>query len=77
MQPKAAGAAPPAPPAPPPDGLKIGSHLRYHDHDGWVRGVLTSLDPVILDLEDETEIRTTLDILHAGLASHLIERQEQ
>jgi pyruvate ferredoxin oxidoreductase beta subunit len=74
IQHKAEGSAAPVSP---PDGLKIGSRIRYYDQVGWVRGVLTSLDPVILDLEDETEIRTTLDILHAGLAAHLIERQDQ
>jgi hypothetical protein len=36
--------------------------------------VIKSLEPVVLDFDDKSQIRTTLDVLKAGVAEHLIER---
>jgi hypothetical protein len=57
------------------EGLAVGSRIRLRDKSGWMPGVVSSLDPVVLSLEDESVIRTTFDVLVAGLAEGLIERQ--
>ena len=38
----------------------------------WVPGVVTSLEPAVLELDDGTEIRTTVKMLQNGLAEWLI-----
>jgi pyruvate/2-oxoacid:ferredoxin oxidoreductase beta subunit/NAD-dependent dihydropyrimidine dehydrogenase PreA subunit len=52
--------------------IKVGSRFKYKDGGEWVPGVVTSLEPAILELEDGTEIRTTLKVLQNGLAEGLI-----
>jgi hypothetical protein len=52
--------------------IKVGSRFKYKDGGQWVPGVVTSLEPAVLELEDGTEIRTTLKVLENGLAEGLI-----
>ena len=57
------------------DPFPVGTRIRYRDNGDWISGVVESLDPVILHFDDQTQIRTTLDVLQAGVAEHLIEPQ--
>jgi pyruvate/2-oxoacid:ferredoxin oxidoreductase beta subunit/NAD-dependent dihydropyrimidine dehydrogenase PreA subunit len=52
--------------------IKVGSRFKYKDGGAWVPGVVTSLEPAVLELEDGTELRTTLKVLENGLAEGLI-----
>jgi hypothetical protein len=57
--------------------LGIGNRIKYRDRQSsaWINGVVESLDPIVLSLDDETEIRTTADVLAAGMAEGIIVRQ--
>ncbi len=52
--------------------IKVGSRFKYKDGSQWVPGVVTLLEPAVLELEDGTELRTTLKMLQNGLAEGLI-----
>jgi pyruvate ferredoxin oxidoreductase beta subunit len=52
--------------------FKIGTRIKYHDGAAWIPGVVESVDPAVLALEDESEIRTSLEVLLAGAAEGLI-----
>jgi hypothetical protein len=52
--------------------FKIGTRIKYHDGSAWIPGVVESVEPAVLVLEDESEIRTNLDVLLAGVAEGLI-----
>ena len=41
-----------------------------HDRDDYIKDV--QLEPAVLELDDETVIRTSLDVLQAGAAEGLI-----
>jgi hypothetical protein len=49
--------------------------VKYNDGAGWISGVVTSLEPAVLKLEDNTVISTSLDVLLAGAAEGLIVQQ--
>ncbi len=84
--PKSAAAAKPAPKSAATNGnghavpkietpkvdFKIGTRIKYHDGSAWIPGVVESIDPAVLSLEDESEIRTSLEVLQAGAAEGLI-----
>jgi pyruvate/2-oxoacid:ferredoxin oxidoreductase beta subunit/Pyruvate/2-oxoacid:ferredoxin oxidoreductase delta subunit len=53
--------------------LKPGAKLRYNDGQAWIAGVLKSLEPAVITLDDRSEIRTTADIVRAGIAEGLIQ----
>ena len=57
--------------------LEIGAKIKYRDRQGdrWVTGVVESIDPPVLSLDDDTEIRTSPEILAAGMAEGIIVRQ--
>ena len=57
--------------------LEIGAKIKYRDRQGdrWVTGVVESIDPPVLSLDDDTEIRTSSEILAAGMAEGIIVRQ--
>ena len=55
--------------------LIVGSRIRYLDGTTWIGGVIKSLEPVVLQLEDNSQINTTRDVLACGFEEHLIERQ--
>jgi pyruvate/2-oxoacid:ferredoxin oxidoreductase beta subunit/NAD-dependent dihydropyrimidine dehydrogenase PreA subunit len=56
-------------------GFAVGTRLKYHDGQNWIEGVLASLDPAVIQLDDKSTIRTSLDLLEAGAAHGLIVRQ--
>ncbi|HZZ27537.1 MAG TPA: thiamine pyrophosphate-dependent enzyme [Pirellulales bacterium] len=58
-------------------GLAIGTKIKYRDRRAsvWVNGTVESLHPLVLSLDDDTEIRTTPEVLAAGLAEGIIVQQ--
>ena len=52
--------------------FRIGMKIKYHDGSAWVPGVVESIEPAVVALEDDTEIRTSLAVLEAGAAEGLI-----
>jgi pyruvate/2-oxoacid:ferredoxin oxidoreductase beta subunit len=55
--------------------LGVGSRIKYNDGGKWIGGVVESLEPVIVNLDDKSIIRTTREVLQNGLAEGLIVRQ--
>ena len=55
-----------------PDGFSPGTKIKYKDGSDWVTGRLASSDPVLLELDDETEIETTLVLLKKAVAEGLV-----
>ena len=60
----------------PSPGLDVGARIKYRaaEGGGWIDGVVESVDPALVSLSDGTEIRTTIDVLTAGVAEGLIVR---
>jgi hypothetical protein len=54
--------------------IDVGQAVRYHDGSAWIDGVVESLEPAVVSLDDGTEIRTTQNLLLAGLAEGVIAR---
>jgi pyruvate ferredoxin oxidoreductase beta subunit len=52
--------------------LSVGSRIKYKDGGSWVSGVIESLDPPVLALEDQSKIRTTKDIFSAAVAEGIV-----
>ena len=57
-----------------PEGFAPGVKIRYRENGDWLNGTLESVEPAVISLDDDTEIRTTLAILAAGVSEGLIER---
>jgi len=59
------------------EDVDVGARIKYRGRDGgnWIDGVIASLDPAVLSLNDGTEIRTTMEVLEAGLSEGIIVRQ--
>jgi pyruvate ferredoxin oxidoreductase beta subunit len=59
------------------NGLTIGTHIKYRDRDtaAWITGIIESLEPPVLSLDDDTEIRTTPIMLANALAEGIVVRQ--
>ncbi|MGE3775829.1 MAG: thiamine pyrophosphate-dependent enzyme, partial [Pirellulaceae bacterium] len=55
--------------------LPVGARIKYHDGATWVNGVVRSLQPVVLDLEDQTEIEISQDVLREALALGIVSTQ--
>jgi pyruvate ferredoxin oxidoreductase beta subunit len=53
----------------------VGMRIRYRDGQTWIGGVIASLQPAVIRLDDNTVIETTYEILQAGAAEGLIVRQ--
>jgi hypothetical protein len=53
----------------------VGTRIRYRDGQQWIGGVIASLEPAVIRLDDNTVIETTYDVLRAGAAEGLIVRQ--
>jgi hypothetical protein len=53
----------------------VGTRIKYNDGSAWVSGVVASVEPAVLKLDDNTVIQTSLDILLAGAAEGIIVRQ--
>jgi pyruvate ferredoxin oxidoreductase beta subunit len=68
-----AAAANPAPAAAKPNGdFAVGMRIKYNDGSAWITGVIESLEPAVVKLEDATIIRTSLDNLKEGAKAGLI-----
>jgi hypothetical protein len=52
----------------------VGTRLKYHDGSAWIAGVIESLEPAVVKLDDASVIRTTVDVLAAGAAEGIIVR---
>jgi hypothetical protein len=52
--------------------LSVGSRIKYKDGGGWTSGVIESLDPPVLALDDKSKIRTTADIFAAAVAEGIV-----
>jgi pyruvate ferredoxin oxidoreductase beta subunit len=55
-----------------PANLAVGTKLRYFDGAAWIGGHVASLKPVLLKLDDRTEIPATLETLEHAFAEQLI-----
>jgi pyruvate/2-oxoacid:ferredoxin oxidoreductase beta subunit/NAD-dependent dihydropyrimidine dehydrogenase PreA subunit len=53
----------------------IGARVRYQGNGDWVAGILKSLEPAVLVLDDQTQIRTTGQVLRAAISEGLIVRE--
>jgi hypothetical protein len=52
--------------------LAVGSRIKYKDGSSWVNGVIESLDPPVLALDDKSKIKTTKDIFTAAVAEGIV-----
>ena len=55
-------------------GWAIGTQIRYYDGKNWLRGILASLEPAVLNLDDTSSIQTTREILQEGITEGFIVR---
>ena len=69
---KAAAAKPAAAAAKPNGDFAVGMRIKYNDGSTWITGVIESLEPAVVKLEDSTVIRTSLDNLKEGAKAGLI-----
>ena len=51
-----------------------GMRIKYNDGSAWINGIIESLEPAVVRLDDESVIRTSVDVLAAGAAEGLIVR---
>jgi pyruvate/2-oxoacid:ferredoxin oxidoreductase beta subunit/NAD-dependent dihydropyrimidine dehydrogenase PreA subunit len=58
-----------------PEGYGVGVRIRYKDNGGWTTGTLSSLEPVVVALDDETMIQTSQQVLQNAIAEGLIIRE--
>ncbi len=56
-------------------GLTAGSKINYYDGGAWIAGVIKSVEPAVVSLSDNTEIRTELRVLLDGMREGLIQKQ--
>jgi hypothetical protein len=49
-----------------------GTPIKYHDGNGWIDGVVQSLEPAVLKLADSSIIRTSREVLLAGVVEGII-----
>ncbi|HZL91584.1 MAG TPA: thiamine pyrophosphate-dependent enzyme [Pirellulaceae bacterium] len=69
----AKAAAKPAPAAAKPNGdFSVGMRIKYNDGSAWIAGVIESLEPAVVKLEDSSVIKTSLDHLKEGARAGLI-----
>ena len=69
----AAAKAAAKPAAAKPNGdFTVGMRIKYNDGSAWIAGVIESLEPAVVKLEDTTVIRTSLANLKEGAKAGLI-----
>jgi pyruvate/2-oxoacid:ferredoxin oxidoreductase beta subunit len=69
----AAGAAAKKPAATAPRAeLQAGARIKYRAGSEWIGGVVESLQPVVLSLDDGSQIRTSAELLASGVQEGLI-----
>ena len=77
-KPPAAKAAPKTAPAPAiptnglPSGFSQGSKIKYNDGVTWVTGTIGSVKPIVLELDDETEIEVSSDVLRQAISTGIV-----
>lgn len=54
------------------NGLAAGSKIKYQAGGDWLAGVIESTDPVVISLADDTEIRTTAEVLATAVAEGIV-----
>jgi hypothetical protein len=52
--------------------LAVGSRVKYNDGSKWTSGSLASLDPVVVSLDDNTELSISAELLNKAVAEGLI-----
>ena len=57
-----------------PSDYTVGVRIRYRDNADWVTGTLKSFEPAVLVFDDQTQIRTTPEVLRDAIAEGLIVR---
>jgi hypothetical protein len=57
-----------------PSDYAVGVRIRYKDNGDWITGTLSSVEPAVLVLDDQTQIRTTPEVLCNAIAEGLIVR---
>lgn len=58
-----------------PSGFAAGAKIRYDGGGGWVTGVLRSVEPVVLDLDDNSEIEVSKDVLREAISVGIVALQ--
>jgi hypothetical protein len=53
----------------------VGTKIKYKDGASWITGVVASTEPAVLQLDDNTVIETSYDVLKAGAAEGIIVKQ--
>jgi pyruvate/2-oxoacid:ferredoxin oxidoreductase beta subunit len=67
-QPKSNGHGETPKPAP----IEVGSRIKYNDGTMWITGLVRSLDPAVLDLDDNTEIEISRDVFREAVALGIV-----
>jgi pyruvate/2-oxoacid:ferredoxin oxidoreductase beta subunit len=68
----AKAAAPAAAPASKNGDFSVGMKIKYHDGKAWIGGTIKSLEPAVIKLDDQSEIRTSVEVLKRGAAEGVI-----
>ena len=55
-----------------PGGFQAGSKVKYDGGTGWVSGVIRSLDPVVMELDDDSEIQISSDVLREAISLGIV-----
>ena len=58
-----------------PSGFSAGTKIKYDGGSGWVAGVLKSVEPVVLDLDDNSEIAVSKDVLREAISVGIVTLQ--
>ncbi|HUG67357.1 MAG TPA: thiamine pyrophosphate-dependent enzyme [Pirellulaceae bacterium] len=58
-----------------PSGFTAGIKIRYDGGSGWVTGVLRSVEPIVLDLDDNSEIEVSKDVLREAISVGIVALQ--
>ena len=58
-----------------PRGFSAGTKIKYDGGGGWVTGVLRSVEPVVLDLDDSSEIEVSKDVLREAISIGIVALQ--
>ena len=62
-------------PSPMNGDFSVGTRIKYHDGAEWIRASSNCVEPAVIKLDDESEIRTSYEVVLAGAAEGLIVRQ--
>lgn len=58
-----------------PGGFEAGSQIKYDGGSGWMNGVIRSLDPVVMELEDDSEIKISGDVLREAISLGIVAKR--